>query len=251
LERVTRVTVVKLGGSVITDKKVAFTYKGRAVRELGKAIAASGMPTVLVHGGGSFGHAIAAKYGLSSRGSSRSPDGVSETRQAMLELDSKICASLSSAGIHPYPFSPFTLLDDDGGASFIRRLISGGVTPITFGDVVHDGRGFRILSGDTICVELARMLGATSCVMAMDVDGLLDERGRVIRVLRGGAGAPASRLRTGSANDATGGIALKLSEALRMASAGTEVRLVSGHRPGEFLKALRGEDFVGTVLPPS
>jgi isopentenyl phosphate kinase len=251
LEGVTRIAVVKLGGSVITDKKVAFSYKGRAVRGLGKAMAASGVPIVVVHGGGSFGHAMAAKYGLSSRRSSRSPEGVSETRQAMLELDAKICASLSSAGMHPYPFSPFTLLDDEGGPSFIRRLISGGVTPVTFGDVVHDGRGFRILSGDTICVELARMLGAASCVMAMDVDGLLDEKGRVIKALGRGAGASASRLLARGGTDATGGMALKVSEALRMASAGTEVRLVSGLRPAEFLKALRGGDFLGTVLPPT
>ena len=35
------ITVVKLGGSVITDKNVAFSYRARAVRELGKAMAAS------------------------------------------------------------------------------------------------------------------------------------------------------------------------------------------------------------------
>ena len=95
--------------------------------------------------------------------------------------------------------------------------------------MVHDGKGFRILSGDTICVELAEMLGAARCVMALDVDGLLDESGRVIKVLGEGGEAKVSHwLRARGAGDATGGIALKVSEALRMASSGTEVRLVSG-----------------------
>ena len=238
------VTVVKLGGSVVTDKKVAFSYREKAVRGLGKAMAASGLPIVVVHGGGSFGHTVARKYGLSSRKTSRSPAGVSETRDAMFALDSKVCASLSAAGMHPYPFSPFTLLDRDGGPSFLERLLSGGATPVTFGDVVHDGKGFRILSGDTICVELAEMLGAARCVMAMDVDGVLDQRGAVIASLR--ELGEAELLPAGT--DATGGMSLKLREALRMAASGTEVRLVSGLRPAEFLKALSGVRFKGTTV---
>jgi len=240
---------VKLGGSVITDKKVAFSYRERVVRGLGKAMASSGLPVVLVHGGGSFGHTVAKTYGLSSRRSSPSPEGVSETREAMLGLDSKVCASLSAAGMHPYPFSPFTLLDREGGPSFIARLLRGGATPVTFGDVVHDGKGFRILSGDTVCVELAEMLGAARCVMAIDVAGLLDETGAVIKVLGDDGRAELSRLRPGSKGaDATGGIALKVGEALRMASSGTEVRLVSGLRPAEFSKALKGVPFHGTTV---
>jgi isopentenyl phosphate kinase len=237
------VTVVKLGGSVITDKRVAFSYREKVVAGLAKAIASCGLPVVVVHGGGSFGHTVAREFGLSSRRSSPSPAGVTETRDAMMRLDSKVCASLLASGLHPYPFSPFTLLDGEGGPSFVERLLKSGATPVTFGDVVHDGKGFRILSGDTICVELAEMLGAARCVMAMDVAGLLDERGRVIEVLGEGRWSHPS-----SAPDATGGIALKVREARRMASTGTEVRFVSGLRPAEFLKALKGVKFNGTTV---
>lgn len=246
-EELQRVTIVKLGGSVISDKKVAFSYNEKAVRALGGAMAASGAPLVVVHGGGSFGHTVAKKYGLSSRTSSESAEGVCETRQAMFALDAKVCASLTTAGMRPYPFAPFSLLDrEEGGSSFVKRLLRAGVTPVTFGDVVHDGKGFRILSGDTICVELAEMLGASRCVMAIDVDGLLDEKGRVIKSV-GEAGRPVVH-RRGKGVDATGGMALKMSEALRMASSGTEVRLVSGLRPAEFLKALKGVKFQGTLV---
>jgi isopentenyl phosphate kinase len=243
---VTPVTVVKLGGSVITDKKVAFSYKDAAVRRLGREIASSGLPVVVVHGGGSFGHTEARKYGLTSLKSSPSPKGVSETRDAMFRLDAKVCASLSAAGLHPYPFSPFTLLDrdGDGGRSFLERLLAGGTIPVAFGDVVHDGAGFRILSGDTICVELAEMLGASRCVMALDVEGILDGTGEVIEALGEGDEAKISSGRA----DSTGGIAFKVKEALRMAASGTEVRLVSGLRPAEFSKALKGLKFHGTTV---
>ena len=241
-----RTVVVKLGGSVITDKAVAFSYKEKAVRALGEAISSAGVPVVIVHGGGSFGHTVAKRYGLTSSRSAPSPEGVSETRDAMLKLDSKICASLSAAGLHPYAFSPFTLLDrGEGGASFLERLLRSGATPVTFGDVVHDGDGFRVLSGDTICVELAEITGASRCVMALDVDGVLDEDGEVIKILGSGAEA---KLLPSSKSDATGGISFKVSEAMRMAATGTEVRFVSGRKPAEFLKALKGVQFHGTSV---
>ena len=127
--------------------------------------------------------------------------------------------------------------------------------------------------------------------MAMDVDGLLSKDGQVIRSLGGtqnrgdagqggrtakkGRGERARRMTTirvvsgahpaeslslddvlGTPGlgmpDATGGINSKMSEAMRMASSGTEVRLVSGLNPAEFSKALKGVGFHGTSVrvPP-
>jgi isopentenyl phosphate kinase len=234
---------VKLGGSVITRKSVPRSYRPGVVRRLAGAIASAGLPVAVVHGGGSFGHPLAKRYGLSSR-PTKSPRGVGETRRAMLELDLKVCASLSSAGLHPYTIAPFPL-DAKENPAPIEGLLRDGATPVTFGDVVHDADGYRVLSGDTICAELSSLLGAARCVMAMDVDGALDARGKVIPVLdEEGMG----RLRPAKASDATGGMSFKLKEAARMASAGTEVRLVSGLRPAEFSKALRGLDFHGTRI---
>jgi isopentenyl phosphate kinase len=281
------VRLVKLGGSVITDKSTPFSYRDSVVRALGREMSSSGLPIVLVHGGGSFGHPVAGKYGLTSRKSSPSSEGVSETRRAMFDLHGKVCSSLSSAGMRPYTFSPVNLLLEEGrrnphsASSFLEDLLRGGMTPITFGDVVRDADGFRIISGDTICAELAVMLRAELCIMAMDVDGLLGEDGRVIRSLDVGEDGGAEdnenremkRRRTregddeGSAHpaesvpldnilgvpglgraDATGGINSKMREAMRMASSGTEVRLVSGLKPAEFSKALKGVGFYGTSV---
>jgi isopentenyl phosphate kinase len=291
------VRLVKLGGSVITDKSTPFSYRDDVVRALGREMSSSGLPIVLVHGGGSFGHPVAGRYGLTSRKSSLSSEGVSETRRAMFDLDEKVCSSLSSARVRPYVFSPVTLLLEEGrrnpssASSFIGDLLRGGMTPVTFGDVVQDDDGFRIISGDTICAELATMLRAELCVMAMDVDGLLGKDGRVIRSLgwgekrsdkgkeedreremvttmrrkktltrddegEGGAARPGESTSLDDLlgvpgpgrPDATGGIRSKMSEAMKMASSGTEVRLVSGLNPAEFSKALKGVDFYGTSV---
>ena len=103
--------VVKLGGSVVTDKASPFTYRGNAVISLSKEMAASQLRLVVVHGGGSFGHPVAKQYGLSSRASSVwSAEGVSRTRAAMFRLNKLVCSSMSEAGLSPYPFAPFDLL---------------------------------------------------------------------------------------------------------------------------------------------
>jgi isopentenyl phosphate kinase len=109
---------------------------------------------------------------------------------------------------------------------------------------VEDDSGFRILSGDTIALLLSKMLGAERCVFVMDVDGIMGPEG----LLRSVDERDVMELELSPSEDATGGIALKLREALRMASAGTEVAFVSGFRPAEFSKALKGLRFHGTTV---
>ena len=241
-----RRVVVKLGGSLVSDKRRDFSYRAEAVASIARAISASGVNAVVVHGGGAFGHPVAKKYHLSSRSASRSSQGVSETRRAMLDLNIRICDSFISEGLHPYTFSPFPLLAAAGGkgASWLRGIMSAGLTPVTFGDVVHDKTGFRILSGDVIALLLSKLLRAQRCVFVMDVDGVMGPKGLLRSIDESGA----ARLELSRSEDATGGIGLKVGEALKIASAGTEVAFVSGFRPSEFSKALKGLSFHGTTV---
>jgi isopentenyl phosphate kinase len=241
------VTVVKLGGSIISDKSVDYSFRGDVVTSLGRALASSRERVVLVHGGGAFGHPVAKKYGLSSSRAKRSAEGVSETRRAMFDLNQRVCASLQTAGLHPYTFSPYPLLRAAGrrGAAWLDGLLDSGLTPVTFGDVTHEAAGFRIISGDTIAKELSRSLRARRCVFVMDVDGILDSEGGLIETLDA-RGQKAMKM-SGS-SDVTGGVMLKVREALGMASAGTEVAFVSGFKAEEFAKALKQQRFHGTIL---
>ena len=245
-----RPVVVKLGGSIVSDKARDFSYREQAVASVARALATSGVRAVVVHGGGAFGHPVAKKYNLSSSSSRSSSEGVGETRRAMLDLNVRISGSFISEGLRPYTFSPFPLLVASGkrGASWLRRLMAAGMTPVTFGDVVLDREGFTILSGDTIVLRLCGLLDAQRCVFVMDVDGIMGPRG----LLRTIDARSASALRLSESGDATGGIGLKVQEALRIAAGGTEVAFVSGFSPAELSKALKGLNFHGTrVKVPS
>jgi len=118
-----RAVVVKLGGSIISESKTKkFSYRGETIASLARAISTSGVDVVVVHGGGAFGHPVAKEYGLSSRSSKPSPEGVSETRRAMFDLNARICDSFMAGGLHPYTFSPFPVLAAAGrkGAKWLE-----------------------------------------------------------------------------------------------------------------------------------
>jgi isopentenyl phosphate kinase len=165
----------------------------------------------------------------------------------MFQLNARVCDSLMLGGVRPYAFSPFPLLVAAGrkGTTWLNGLLDSDLTPVTFGDVVREDDGFRIISGDTIVRMLCRSLRPAGCIFVTDVDGILDDAGAVMPTIDR---SDVKRLSREASSDATGGIAFKASEALRIAAAGTEVAFVSGFRPREFSKALKRLRHHGTLV---
>lgn len=236
---------------MITDKSVPFSYRGDVVASLGKEIASSKMKVAIVHGGGSFGHTVARRYGLSSSNFSRSSTGVAETRAAMYELNHLVCSSLIESGVRPYVFAPFDIAAKGSRAAsdWLSSLLDSGMSPTTFGDVSSYPGGFRVLSGDTIILELARLLKPERCIFTLDVDGIYQEGGKTL--IQRSTPSRLLRLKVGAGSDQTGGIALKLRTAAKLAALGANVCFVSGFRRKEFSKALKAVSFYGTFVSSS
>lgn len=192
---------------------------------------------------------MAKQHGISSEAAEAPAVGVAQTRGAMYELNRMICKTMMEYKLNPYPFSPFDAISRAGNgpvASWLKRLLKEGLTPVTFGDVKLTPSGFKVISGDIIVQELAKILSPERCVFALDVDGVYELDSRVII-----PELSPSRLRRMSVpggDDATGGMKMKLDAAARIAATGTRVCFVSGYRRNEFSKALRGLDFYGTVV---
>ncbi len=244
-----RAVVVKLGGSVITDKSKPFSYRADVVSALAEEIGSSDEKVVAVHGGGSFGHPVAKQYGLNSESGSPSAAGVPQTRSAMYELNHLVCKTMLEFKLSPYVFSPFDMVPRAKGgaaAQWLKGLLKANLTPLTFGDVCLFSDGFRVLSGDSIVYELIRVLRPERCVFALDADGVYEANTRVIVPTL--SPSRIRKMRVSSGDDATGGMRTKLEVAAKVAALGTEVCFVSGYRRNEFSKALRGLDFYGTVV---
>ena len=57
---------VKLGGSAIAPKDIAYIAREDVIARLAQELARSGEQCLVVHGGGSFGHAAATEHGMIS-----------------------------------------------------------------------------------------------------------------------------------------------------------------------------------------
>ena len=219
------------------------------VSALSEEIASSDQKVVVVHGGGSFGHVVAKQHGINTEPGEAPATGVAQTRGAMYELNRLVCKTMMEYKLNPYPFSPFDAVSRAGGAHVapgLRGLLKEGLTPVTFGDVGLAPGGFKVISGDVIVQELAKMVEPERCVFALDVDGVYEENSRVI--IPELTASKIKRMKVQAADDATGGMRLKLDVAARIAGGGSRVCFVSGYRRNEFSKALKGLDFYGTVV---
>ncbi|ANF22883.1 isopentenyl phosphate kinase [Thermococcus piezophilus] len=256
--------IVKLGGSVISDKNVEKSFHEDVVSQIASEIAQFYPKEnfIIVHGGGSYGHPLAKEYNL-REGIEPNPEskriGFSKTHQAMLELNEKIINIFLEKNLPAFSVSTSSVFITEGGSvaygnvEVLKRLIELRLIPVLFGDVAVDlKKGIDILSGDQIITYLAKMLRPSKVIFLMDVDGIYDgkpdegsliwelkvrEIDRLIERLSGSAGI-----------DVTGGIANKLRETKEIAQF-SEVWFVNGKVSGRLSGAIIGGG-TGTKIMP-
>lgn len=244
--------LVKLGGSVITYKGRRPRYRGKVVEALAAELAPFRDELCIVHGGGSFGHPLAHRYGLheGTEGSDRTM-GFALLHASMRDLNGRVLEALRSMGIHSVSIPPPSLLTMDGGkiASFRGQTfldhLEAGLVPVTFGDVVLDeSQGSAIVSGDDLMFHLSRLLDPQLVIFVADVEGIRGADGSIVPVVS----PPLPDLGGPEGIDVTGGLNRKLEAMLQIARLGTRVLLLSGLVPGRLRAALEGREVPGTIV---
>ncbi|MHA1343672.1 MAG: amino acid kinase family protein, partial [Promethearchaeota archaeon] len=88
-----KIIILKLGGSLLTDKNKPFSIRKQVLENVIQQIIDSGKKIILIHGGGSFGHPLAKKYNI-SKGFNPLIDnqifGLVKTHNAMIDFNSFI-----------------------------------------------------------------------------------------------------------------------------------------------------------------
>ena len=192
------VYVLKIGGSVLTEKDKVQKARTSAITRISKEIALAlahgrGAGTgaraitrkklILVHGAGSYGHPQAKVY-LASRAAK---DALI-THESAKELNRIVTSSLMEFGVNIMPIHPLSGVVFRGGEAKykikeqIEVALEAGIVPVLHGDVIMDEKeGFRILSGDQLVVYAAKEFKASRVGVGTDVDGVLNDEGEVIR----------------------------------------------------------------------
>ncbi len=177
-----RPALVKLGGSCLTDKaREEHFHRGAAKRLVGE-VARSGVPCVLLHGAGSFGHPHVKRHLIGIEpADDDAKEGVAATLASVGRLHGDIVQLAHDAGLRPVSIPLHVQCTSEGGMLMdfpldqLEQLLREGYTPVLCGTLVRDDAlGWRVVSADEILELLAEELDPRIAIFCTDVDGVFD-----------------------------------------------------------------------------
>ncbi len=259
--------LIKLGGSLITDKNAPHTIRYNnlrmVVRELKEALDAQPELVLLIgHGGGSFPHPIAKAFRTIEgfHASTSSIRGFALCQNAASTLNRIIVDLMLDYGLDAVSIQPSACcVAADGKIARVfyepvEHAMKNGIIPVVYGDCVFDEvRGCTVISTEQILKYLARYIRPDRVLCFVQVGGvytsdpLRDRDAELIHEINdeeqvesylGGAYSP---------DDVTGGMRGKVHELLEIARTGIECEILSGDS-GNVKRALMGERGLGTII---
>jgi len=263
---VTGLLLVKLGGSLITDKTRPESPRMEVIDRLAGEIAhaAERLPGRLIigHGSGSFGHVAARRFGLAQgiRTADQLP-GVPLTQERAAALHRIVTGALAAAGALPFSIAPSSCVVSEAGVPAalagepLRLALARGLLPVVYGDVVTDRAwGISICSTERLFTLLAESLpesglGIERILWLGETDGVWDDAGRTIpRITLETFGDAQKSIGAPAGVDVTGGMRHRVETALALARRGIPSLILNGLVPGALERALGGEAVQGTEV---
>src|SRR3972149_980079 len=132
-----KLTILKIGGSVITDKNGELAARTEAINRLAEEIQRSSVKNlIIVHGGGSFGHPTAQKYGIKDGlREEAQKGGFAETHHVMTVLNGLVMDALVWHNIPAVSVTPSSCAVTENGRikffedTILKMMIKMGFTP--------------------------------------------------------------------------------------------------------------------------
>jgi isopentenyl phosphate kinase len=253
-------TIIKIDGSVITDKKSSKPKINFGnIRNIGNSLKGFDHPYVLIHGSGSFGHPLAKKTGIDKSVISETQLlAFANTQLSQNRLNFLFCDVLIKKGIPAFPAqaSSHAVLERGRLVSFQTEAVAGllrlKMVPVSYGVPAFDRAwGSSILSLDQIAPCMAKKLGATKIIEISDVEGIFnanpktDKSAQLIKEINLANYKEVEQYLSGSlSTDVTGGMKQKYIELVDAAKTGIICQVVNLK---SFRDALEGKQ-AGTVI---
>jgi isopentenyl phosphate kinase len=261
----TPVTIVKLGGSAITNKTAECTPDLACIRSSVRQLSLFNKPLVLLHGAGSYGHLIVNRAqlqeGLRRKSQLRA---LGETELCLDQLARIVQVSLFRENMRFVPLRAMSFLTMKAGRvedlfiEPVRRAIKVGLIPVIHGDIAFDSKkGVSVISADQLASRIGTEFNGSRVLFGCDVDGVFKEntwssgpRETINVVDRNNARQVLKSLRKSAEKDVTGGMYGKVREALTLARRGRASFIFNLKKKGMLAKALAGNLESGTSFPP-
>lgn len=259
--------LVKLGGSLITDKSKPYTANMSIIKRLAKEIHEARqekeISLIVAHGGGSFPHVSAKKY-QTQKGiiNEKSYEGIAVTQNDAAKLNRIIVDELLKAGENAISIQPSSVVIAKNSRiiewdiKVIEKLLEYNLLPIPYGDVGIDiEKGCCVLSTEEVLTYLAKKLKANLIIMAGNVDGVFtadpikNKNANFIPVVDSKNFEEIKKYLKGSyGTDVTGGMLLKVEKMLELAKQGFEIEIINATKPEYLKRVLLGERDLGTTI---
>lgn len=260
---------LKLGGSLITDKRRRLIARTEIIKRLASEIAAArtahpGLRLLIGHGSGSFGHPSAHQYHVRE---GNLPDwyGYAATSADVQQLDQMVINALIQEGLPAVAVQPSASACCRCGQlltlehKVIRVLLEHDAVPVVYGDVALDEQqGCTIISTEQIFSYLATIFTPQRVLIAGEVPGVMSANPQINARAQLIPELPFdlyqrfnAQLGDADGLDVTGGMASKVSImfSLLHASPETSVRIISGATPGLVARVLSDPQYpAGTLL---
>jgi len=257
--------LLKLGGSLITDKKTAHTARFDVIRRLALEIRSVWDDTnealIIGHGSGSFGHIPAKQY--STRAGVHSYEdwkGFAKVHNEATALNQIVTEIFTEAGLPVLSFVPMSSVKCTDGhitfwdVSIFEHCFQNHLIPIVFGDTVFDDiRGGTILSTEDIFLFLCNsMKDPPSIFLAGLEDGVWKDypQNKVLtRFIPANSSNDLDYIKTSAAPDVTGGMAekVRLMRKIIIEGKAKSALIFSGEKQENLKRALSGE-IIGTMI---
>ncbi|NVM44352.1 MAG: isopentenyl phosphate kinase family protein [Candidatus Lokiarchaeota archaeon] len=262
-----KIILLKLGGSLLTDKNKPFSIREDVVKSAVRQIIEANEKLILIHGGGSFGHPLAKKYNITKGLDKSIPNqilGVAETHHSMNKFNNFL--------IELFLDNQFPVLSIQSSSIFIKNLnkivtnsidaieaaLDLNILPILYGDIIFDISGsFSIISGDQIILELSKNLkkhDISKVIFTMETDGLYvkDENDSdnyiLVEQCKCDELGSLKLADMGQKIDVTGGIKGKLDSIKKICENNIPVQLINGLESKYIYKSLKGQKIDCTLV---
>lgn len=264
------ITLLKLGGSLITDKNKPYTARPamieQVVSEIATAVAAQpDLHLVLGNGAGSYAHQSAAQY--KTIDGATSPEdmyGACVVHRDATRLHNMLIDACLEKKLPVYSMQPSALFMTEnkqfcsGNYWILSTVLQNNMIPFLYGDVMIDKKiGATIYSTETLFAVLATFLPVVrdyqftidNIILAGDYDGVYDEQKNVIPEINT-ANFTKVKKHIGNSEhlDVTGGMVQKVQESLSIAQKGIDSHIINGSMKGNIAKALNGDCSFGTRI---
>lgn len=258
------ITLLKIGGSLITDKKQRSTLRPEILTQLAQEIRSAlnenpSLKLIIGHGSGSFGHFEANEHQtIKGVNNYQQWQRFASVARIAAELNFHVATAFANESIPIFRVQASASaiagngIIQDMAIQPIIRAVDNGIVPLVYGDVAFDNIiGGTIISTETIFRYLSSKFPIERIILLGEVDGVYDETQQVIsKITSQNFETIQSALKGSDGVDVTGGMLTKVQDMLSLANQAPypDVYIANGKVKNRVSDMLLGREVLATHI---